>query len=173
MGKSKTFAEFKREVANGNIYMEIIERFGKTGDMIPERLKGVRKIDRVTSTAIVFINADGSESECSYTSTKLIDYDGEFLTVYNPGQREPTEEEREILSDVQKLEEDYYRANPYGEFFWERKDFFKRCSCPWMAGTDRVRGKRYMYNGKVLDNKIRGEMILRYKVVNPCVSNGD
>lgn len=54
--------------------------------------------------------------------------------------------------------------NLYGDAYWKKKDYFKNCPCPWLAGYETVRGKYYKYNGKILVNQIRGNAILKYNV---------
>ena len=52
----------------------------------------------------------------------------------------------------------------FHENYWKKKDYFKHCPCPWLAGYETVRGKYYNYNGKVLDNQVRGNAILKYHI---------
>lgn len=160
----KTLADFKRDVASGKIKLEMLERFGETGEAIPERCRGIRTVQKVNSVGIMLINAEGLTSELRFDSAKLVEYDGESLTIYARGERDLTEQERKILTDWQKIENDYYQRNPYGDAYWKKKDYFKSCPCPWLAGYETVRGKYYNYNGKVLDNHVRGKAILKYRV---------
>ena len=81
----KTLAEFKRDAATGKMSLELVERFGST-DII-ERLQGIRKISKVRTAAVILVNQNGAESELRFDSAKLVDYDGESLTIYNPGKR--------------------------------------------------------------------------------------
>ena len=104
------------------------------------------------------------ESELRFDSAKLVEYDGKSLTIYERGERDLTEQEKKILADWQKIEDDYYQRNPHGDAYWKKKDYFKNCPCPWLAGYETVRGKYYKYNGKVLDNQVRGNAILKYNV---------
>lgn len=160
----KTLAEFKRDAANGRIKLEVLERYGKSGDEIPERLRGIRTISRVNTVAVFLANDRGEESELLFDSAKLVEYDGESLIIYSRGERDLTSQEREILADWQRTEDDYYRRNPYGESYWIKKDYFKDCPCPWLSGFGEVRGKRYNLNGKVIDTQVKGNAILKYRV---------
>ena len=160
----KTLAQLKRDANNGRMNLELIEWYGKTNDDIPKRLRGVRKVKKSNTVALILINADGKESELRFDSAKLIDYTDDSLIVYAPAQRDLTEEESRVLKEVQRLEKEYYKQNPYGEFYWQQKRYFTNCPCPWMSGYETVRGKRYMYNGKVMDNSIKGDIILKYKI---------
>lgn len=157
-------ADLKRDAASGKIKFELVERYGKTGEEIPERIRGIRTVSRINTVAIFLANADGVESELRFDSAKLVEYDGKSLTIYERGERDLTEQEQKILADWQKIEDDYYQRNPHGDAYWKKKDYFKNCPCPWLAGYETVRGKYYKYNGKVLDNQVRGNAILKYNV---------
>lgn len=160
----KTLADFKRDAANGKIKLEMVERYGKSGEEIPARCRGIRIVKKVNTVGITLETSDGLTSELDFPAAKLIEYDGKTLTIYDKGERDLTEQERKILADWQKIEDDYYRNNPYGESYWKKKDYFKNCPCPWLAGFEMVRGKYYNHNGKILDNQIRGNAILKYNV---------
>lgn len=157
-------ADLKRDAASGKIRLELVERYGKTGEEIPERIRGIRTVSRINTVAIFLANAGGVESELRFDSAKLVEYDGKSLTIYERGERDLTEQEQKILADWQKIEDDYYQRNPHGDAYWKKKDYFKNCPCPWLAGYETVRGKYYKYNGKVLDNQVRGNAILKYNV---------
>lgn len=157
-------ADLKRDAASGKIRLELVERYGKTGEEIPERIRGIRTVSRINTVAIFLANVDGVESELRFDSAKLVEYDGKSLTIYERGERDLTEQEQKILADWQKIEDDYYQRNPHGDAYWKKKDYFKNCPCPWLAGYETVRGKYYKYNGKVLDNQVRGNAILKYNV---------
>ena len=162
----KTLAELKRDANTGRMSLEMIEWYGKTteDEGFPDRLKGVRKVLKSNTVALILLNANGNTSEMRFNSAKLIEYTDNSLIVYAPAQRDLTDEESRILKECERMQKEYYEKNPYGEFYWKRKDYFKNCSCPWLDGYEMVRGKKYMYNGKVLDNSIRGEVILKYNV---------
>lgn len=157
-------ADLKRDAASGKIKLELVERFGKTGEEIPERCRGIRSIQSVNTVSIMLVTADGLTSSLDFPSAKLIEYDGKSLTIYERGERDLTEQEQKILADWQKIEAEYEKQNPYGNTYWKKKDYFKKCPCPWMAGFETVRGKYYNHNGKVLDNQVRGNAILKYNV---------
>lgn len=159
-----TLAQFKRDAASGKIKLELVERFGKTGDEIPERCRGVRTVQKVNTVGITLVTAEGLTSELRFESAKLFEYGGKSLTIYERGERDLTEQEQKILADWHKIEDDYYKQNPYGDAYWKKKDYFKKCPCPWLNGYETVKGKYYNYNGKILDNQIRGKAILKYRV---------
>lgn len=158
----KTLAEFKRDAASGKMSLELFERFGSTE--IIERLKGIRKVARTNTVAAMLVNQDGTESELRFGSAKLLEYDGDTLIIYQAGYRDLTEQEQSILDEWKKIEDEYFKRNPYGETYWKMKDYFAKCPCPWMAGFEIVQGKKYDYTGKVRDNAIKGDAILKYRV---------
>ena len=159
----KTLAELKRDAQSGKINFELIERFGDTGDAIPERLRGIRKVARVNTVEIMLVNNDGIESGLRYGSAKLVEYTGDTLTIYNPGRREPTEEERKVLDEAEEIKRRHDKSYDCG--YWALKDYFEKCACPWMSGFDTVKGKKYeTWSGKVVDHSIKGDAVLKYKV---------
>lgn len=161
----KTLADLKRDAAACRIALEIVERFGDTGEAIPEKMRGIRRVVRVNTVGLFLLNSDGRESEMRFSAASLVDYDGETLTIYNPGKREPNAEEKAVLAEEKTLLES--KQNSYDGGFWAKKAFYAKCACPWMAGWDEIRGKKYeTFSGLVRDSAIKGDPILRYKVHN-------
>lgn len=156
-----TLAQLKRDANSGKMSLEITERYGNT--KIIERLRGIRKVKKANSVAIILINLDGKESELRIDSAKLIDYDGKQLTVYAPGTREPSEEEKSVLVKRDALYEKY--ADTYSGGYWQIKNMFAKSDYPYMSGYEKIRGKRYDSNtGLIYDDSIKGEPILKYNV---------
>lgn len=163
----KTLAELRRDAKSGQMGLELVEWYGKTGEDIKANLRGVRRVDGANSVALLLINNEGNISELRIKYATLVEYDGESLTVYAAGYRDLTEEEKKILSEWERIEKEYLEKNPFAETFWKRRDFFSKCSCPWLYGTDTVKGKHLEYidgEVKIRDRKIRGVAILKYKV---------
>lgn len=164
-----TLAELKRNAAEGRISLELVERYGQRGNDLPERLRGKRKVKKVNTVALILLNENGEESELRYNgklqSAKLFEYDGKTLTVYEAGTREPTAEEQKVLDEWNRLQAEFIKENPYSDPYWKMKDYFRNCPCSWMEGLETICGKYYMrHNGKVRDNQVRGNVILRYNV---------
>ena len=167
MKKVKTIADLKRDATNKKISFELIERYGETGNEIPERLRGIRTAGRVNTVGIMLVDANGRDSELRLPSAKLVEYEDDYLTIYNPGERDLKAEEKQTLEKWAEIEKRIHDGNPYRETYWLKKDYFskEKCSCPWMSGWETIRGKKYNYcTGKVIDNQIRGEAILKYKI---------
>lgn len=156
-----TLAQLKRDANSGKMSIEMIERYGSTN--IIERLRGIRKVKKANSVAIILINLDGKESELRINSAKLIDYDGKNLTVYEAGTREPSAEEKAVLAKAKELYNKY--ADTYSGGYWQVKQMIKDSKFPYMSGLEEIRGKRYdRTTGLVYDNAIKGEPILKYNV---------
>lgn len=151
-----TLAKFVRDAQEG-MSLEIIERFGKTGDEIPERLRGVRKIIHINTYKMELMNAQSEVSSMWFESAKLVEYDGETLTIYNPIRRELTPEEQRILDKINAK-----------ETYFQKVECARNSSCPWINpfGNKVIKGKKYLsWENKVLDRSVRGEMILKYRVI--------
>ena len=163
----KTLADLKRDAKSGRMSVELLEWYGKTGDEIKEVLRGLRKVEGANTVAIFITDNNGKSSELRIKYASLMEYDGECLIVYAAGHRDLTEEEKKILAEWERIEKEFLEKNPFGETFWKRRDFFSKSSCPWLYGTDTVRGKRLEYvdgEQKIRDREIRGTALLKYKV---------
>lgn len=160
-----TLAQLKRDANSGKMSLLLFWRYGATGDDLPDRLRGRRKVLRANSVGLVIWS--GAEETMLYIeNAKLIDYDGETLTVYRPAYRDPTAEERFVLNTWNTMETEYFQKNPFGDSYGKRKAYFASSPCPWMDGITKKCGKSYVsHKDKVLDHSIRGEVALRYQVI--------
>lgn len=162
----KTLAEFKRDATSGKIALELYEYYGKTE--IPENLLGVRSISKVNTVGVTLRNTRGEESYLDIGHASLIEYDGETLTVYSPGYRQPTAAEQATLDEWVKIAEEYQKKDPCGNsWHWKYEDYFEKSPCPWMCGSKEIRGKKYIhYSGEVRDRAIKGDAILKYRILH-------
>lgn len=158
----KTLADLKRDASTGRMYMVMTERYGSTE--IIERLKGVRPVIKVNTVAITLQNADGQSSDLRFNFASLTEYTGDSLVIYNPGVRDLTAEEKAELNRADAERKAYEQKYPYSESYYHMKAFFKNSPFPYLAGCETVKGKRYE-RGQIIDNQIKGEAILKYKVV--------
>lgn len=161
----KTLADLKRDATSGKIKFELIERYGETGDKIPERCRGIRTVKKVNSVGILLETADGKTSELKFCPAKLIEYDGKTLIIYQAGTRELNEMEKLILAKWERELKEYESKNPYGNTYWKMKEFFDKnnCPCPYLTGWEKISGKQYT-NGKVADDSIKGKVVLKYNI---------
>lgn len=161
-----TYAQLQRDARDGKISLEIVERYGKTGDEIPERLRGTRRVVGAMTKGIKIQNADGQISELRIDSAKLCEYDDGLLTIYNAAARPMNDEEKAVWQEMTRIYEKY--RDSYSGGFWQAQEYARKSPCPWMAGEEVCRGKKRMYgeNGipYILDNSIKGDAILRYRV---------
>ena len=77
----KTFADFKRAAAKGNMSLELIEWYGKTGADIPKRIRGIRRVIKCSQTSLTLQGT--VKIRLNYQRSSLLDYDGETLTIYS------------------------------------------------------------------------------------------
>jgi len=70
-----SLSSLKRDAASGKISLELVVRFGKTDEEIPEKMRGIRKISKVNTVGIYLINEHGEESELHFKSAKLVEYE--------------------------------------------------------------------------------------------------
>lgn len=163
----KSYAELKREV--GSLEFRMVYRFGKD---IPELWQGWRKGIRSNSTGIYIRNNLGKESMLAIKSAKLVEYDGEKLTLYGAGLRDLTEQERRIMDEWHKISEkkefrervEYDALTDGSSTYWQEKYFFEKHDALYLMGQEQ-RGCMYDYNtGKIRDNKVKGDIELRYEV---------
>ena len=162
----KTLADLKRDAKAGKIRLELIDRYGKTGEDIPERLRGIRDVAGVNTVALKLRNSRGEESELRFSRANLMSYDGETLTVYAAGYRDVTEKERAVMAEAEAVKADYEREHPGSDSYYKVLRFYAESSCPWMRPYgDETQGKRYDAQlNKVLDKSVKGEVVLRYLV---------
>lgn len=171
----KTLAQLKRDAKAGNLVCEMIEHYGKTGDDIPERLRGKRPVIGANTVAIIFRNSDGKKSELRIERASLVDYDDENITVYAVGDRIPTPAEQSVLDEWKKIEEtkeyqEQTKADALSDgssTYWKKKWFFKDKGFPWMAGFCDLNEYDKSYNpatGLVKDRNVRGNAIIKYRI---------
>lgn len=166
-----TLADLKRDADSRKIRLELIERFGKCGDDIPSRLRGIRNISKTNTVGMYLTTAEGSESLLHYPAAGLVEYDGKTLTIYRAGEREFTDKEKRIEDECRRRRDEYYKKYPWGEFYWQSVAYYKNSDAPWLSGSKTIRGKYRTYNnqhengyGTIVDNRIRGKAILKYRI---------
>lgn len=169
--KKKTLADLKRDANTGKMSLFMLEWHGNVGEKIPARCKGIRKVLKANSVGlIVAINnvpTNGrTESTLHIESAKLVDYDGEYLTYYATGMREPTKEELAVREEWLRINEEYCRRNPMGDNYYQMMQYFSQSKYPYMSGLNKVNGKEYLHhNGMVVDKAVRGHVMLKYRVI--------
>ena len=151
-----TYAQLKRDAATGKMSLELVEWYGEKE--FPERLRGIRRVAKAKSFGLVLINADGQESELRINKAKLMEYDGNTLTVYDHLIRDMNDEEKAIMDKFEEM-----RKNHQYNYYSEMVDFLKKSSCPYLAGDTNVGGK-ILAGDKIHDYNEKGEVALKYIV---------
>ena len=106
MEKRMTLAQLKRDANSGCLVLEMMERFGDTGEQIPERLRGKRPVTRSNSVGIFLRNVSGEESELRLCNAKLTEYTGDELVIYSAGYRDVTPQEQGVLDGANRIREE-------------------------------------------------------------------
>ena len=162
----KTFADFKRDAAKGNMSLELIDWYGKTGEQIPKRIRGARTVVKCTQSSLILQGTE--KSRLDYLRSSLLDYDGETLTIYTSGRRPLNEQEQRIVWQWQKLEADYKLSGKSDEaVYYLRKEYYRNSECPWLFSDSFVKGKLTEHDGivpMIRDKDLRGGVTMRYKV---------
>ena len=166
-------AEFIRDAKKGNIKLKLVG--GVNYEWIKEKRPqnlNARSIVKVQTNAIYLEGQEnrGKGSYLGLPAASLMDYDGKVLSIYNPGIREMNEEEKDNVAKADAERERYQKENPYSDSFWHMKYWYQNCSTPWIYfGCDEVKGKKAAQGeniGKIIDNSIRGELVLQYVIEN-------
>jgi hypothetical protein len=168
-----TLAELKRLAKQNILEANMVYRFG---DSIPERLKGFRKIIDANSVGIMFLNNDGKKSTLDILGASLIDWDDNSLSIFNPGERELTQDELDIMNQwkaIESTKEHQQQAQndmlTDGSLtFWQKRIFFTNKGYEYLhVGNNK---KAYNHNtNKVKDSTVKGDLIIKYelrKVIN-------
>lgn len=165
----KTLAQLKRDAKAGKLFAEMVIRQG-TAD-IPERLKGKRQIIDANSVGITFLNNDKKKSELRIESASLLEYTDDSITIYRAGLRDLTVDERAMFDKWESMrdlkQEEIDMLTDGSSSYYKRKHFFIDAGYEYLLGYDKVKGKRYDFNTKmVYDNSIKGDIEMKYTIVN-------
>ena len=168
----KTYAQLKRDANSGRLSLEMIQR--GDGGNIPERLKGIRKVIKAKSYGLVLRNADGMESDLQIRRAALVEYDDEYLTIYNWGLRDYTPEEKAALDEwtaITETPEYIERSNvdaltDGSSTYWQMVGFFEKKGLPNLAHEDlsKYGSSRDYTSGMMRDLNVRGSVELKYRV---------
>jgi len=165
----KTLADLKRDLKLGTKITKT-SHYGKTEG----KLIGVeRYVVKVKSNSIEFSKnkEDTRGSFLDYPKASLTEYDGETLKVYCSGLRDLTAQEQAILDNVpsrrpenaKQVEIDMLSDGSC--MFYADKRYLKEMDSEHLSGHETVRGLRYDWNKKkMLDDNMKGECILTYKI---------
>lgn len=167
----KTKSDFMRDAKTGNVKLRLIG--GKNYEWIKEKRPqnlNPRAIVK-TQTNAVYLEGEENGGKGSYLqipAASLLEYDGNSLKIYNAGVREMNAEEMANMRRAEEERKRFQEKNPYSDDYWHMKAFYMNCSTPWIySGNDKIKGKRAAQGadyGKIIDDAIKGELILMYAV---------
>lgn len=164
----KTLAQLKRDAKSGNLFAKMIIRNGNTD--IPEKMKEIRQVIDSNSSGIKFLNPDGKKSELRIECASLVEYTDTHLTIYVPGLRDLTPEEIDIMNMYEvsrdKKQEEMDALTDGNLSYWRRNKLFTELGYEYLLGHETKEGKKYDFNtGKIYDNRIKGEVLMKYEIV--------
>lgn len=150
----KTLAQLKMDAKTGRLFVKMIIRNGSTN--IPEVLQGGRQVVDYVGDSLIILNNDDRRSTLKIESAKLIEYTDSHITLYNPGLRDLTQEEIDIMNLTSEIDS-----------FWDKKRAFIELGYIYLLGNKVERGLRYDYNtNKVYDNKVKGDISIKYEIIS-------
>lgn len=165
-----TLTTFKRLAKEKPVFLELVWRYDRTGEEIPENIRGKRKIAKVRSYGFDLVMADRPDSRTKMLrieSAAQFCLEGDTLKVFNSGYREATDEEQAMFNGWHKIQKQH-EDDPFWDGYQKMKDFFR----------NEGKGKDYSYliharrnmrlgiygNELIYDLKVRGPLALQYKV---------
>lgn len=123
----------------------------------------------------VYLNEDKDATSGSFmdfpSKATLTEYIDDTFTIYEAGKRELTPEERTVLdsrpskrpSNEKQCEIDIMSDG--SQMFYADKRHMRENNMEHLNGFETVRGLRYDFNtGLIDDEKIKGKMVLQYKI---------
>ena len=167
----KTLADLKRDAKSGTLESRMILRCGSTD--IPEQLQGWRRIVDSNSVAIFVLRHDGRKSELPLKKASLVEYDGSTLTVFSAGLRDLTEQEKRVMDGWKRIAStDEYKERAINDAYtdgsstyYQEKWYFENAGFGYLMGCKEERGMRRDFaTGKIFDDKVKGEVVMRYEI---------
>lgn len=175
-------AQLKRDAKEGLVSAVMTMRDGEAvkQSTLPERLRGSRKIIASNSNSILFENkADPSKPSCVWLpKASLIEYTENYLRIYAPGFRSPTEEEQNVLKKWENIAktEQYQKQlrvdclTDGTTTYYQRLNFFREHNMEYLMGK-KERGLCIDYNRRstgeeafIQDDGIKGKVLLEYQI---------
>lgn len=154
----KTLNNLKRDLKVGAIIERLYNKVGKIKNPI-----GI--ITKIQSNGLYI-----DKNFLDYPMASLLEYDGEYITIYEVGSRQLTEKEKAIIKNApsNRPENKQQAINEMltdgSGLYWKDKAYYKENDALWYYGQSK--GLRYSHNdgGKMYDNKIKGDVSLKYRI---------
>ena len=152
--------------------MKMVRR-GTPPETIPADYSVVRYAVKVQSNSFA-LNEDKTATKGSrldWPKASLMEYDGKTLTIYKPGRRDLTPEEKAIIDGEPKddKQDEIDMLSDGSTMFYRRKSYYQNSGHFYLFGTERTGGKRLTHdqnrNPKIEEDAIRGDISLVYEVV--------
>ena len=166
----KDIAGFEEDVSTGRMFLSLVEHDGRKGKEISP-YEGRKKAVLGTYPAGIVVNDMHlvyDEEIFLANHPNLVEYDGNYLTVYNSGKREPTEKERLFQEQWLMWGEAFMKENPSVSIYTlpDHKDkFLNQYGYDYLDWIDLVAGKHFNhYDFRVLDRSVKGSIHARYAV---------
>lgn len=175
--KKLTRSQLFRDAKVGSISLEMTERYGEKP---PENFQKIRKVVRAVSNDLHLENMDGNGvSRLTIPRASLVEYTDNSLTIYAPGYREPTEQEKAILARWDEITStDKYKEQAMADIYsdgsttyYQEKYFFQKNNAEYLTGFNEQRGMQLDFNRRsdgdpkfIRDATVKGQPILKYIV---------
>lgn len=155
----KSFSQLKKDLVIGDNLKCLIH------NVKPERVGSVSTISKKQTNAIATLR-DNKDCWLYYpTGSNLVNYEDNIFTIYEPGLRNLTPEERKHVETMRELSKDSY--NPY----YTEKQYCEEHDCDYLLGADEIKGKRFIFHKYVKnepciqDNSIKGEILYSFEII--------
>jgi hypothetical protein len=104
-----------------------------------------------------------------FPPASLIEVNEKGFTIYNPGKRLMTADEKRVYDNrpIDKEQSERDMMTDGSVMFYREKAYFANSAYPYLNGHGEQKGKRFDYSTKqIIDNKIKGELSLAYEFVD-------
>jgi len=163
----KTLNDLKRDLQGGGAVLVM------TKNSCTDRLIGKkRQVIASQSNGVSFIDPDDPASKKSWLSfpkASLLEYDGKYIRIYQPGRRELTVEEKEIKAGYEKIrdkkQEERDLLSDSNCSFYCQQAYYRKHKAEYLIGHTPQKGMSFDYKtGLVRDDKVKGDLSLEYRV---------
>lgn len=103
-----------------------------------------------------------------FPPASLIEVNEKGFTIYNPGKRLMTADEKRVYDNrpIDKEQSERDMMTDGSVMFYREKAYFAKSPYPYLNGHGEQKGKRFDYSTKqIIDNKIKGDVSLAYEFV--------
>lgn len=157
----KTLEDLKRSIKVGTRLKMVYNKYKKI-----TKENEIREVTKIQTNGFWL-----GESFFGYPPASLLDFDGKRITIYEPGIRDLTEEERNVINNLpsrRKENKEIFEIDMMTDgnrAYWMDRAYTKKVGAEWFWGWSK--GKRFTYNdgGKMVDKKIKGDKEREYIIL--------